>query len=69
MKFDRAIAALAVLLPLVSLADELRSGSSFTVETVPALLTAKSPPKVPVRFTLEENPSTGYRWEIVRVDP
>ncbi len=45
-------------------AEELKNGSAFTLDAVPELLTAKAPPKVPVRFSLEENPTTGYQWEI-----
>ncbi len=38
-------------------ADELKNGSAFTLDAVPELLTAKAPPKVSVRFSLEENPT------------
>lgn len=43
---------------------ELKNGTAYTIAALPDLLTAKAPPKVPVRFTLEENPTTGYRWRI-----
>lgn len=43
---------------------ELKNGTSYTIDGLPDLLTAKVPPKVPVRFMLEENPTTGYTWQI-----
>jgi histidinol phosphatase-like PHP family hydrolase len=63
MKTIIAIAASA-LASLTLMSDELRNGSSFSIETVPSLLTAKSPPKTPVRFTLEENVPAGCVWRI-----
>jgi histidinol phosphatase-like PHP family hydrolase len=44
-------------------AHELRSGSSFSLDSVPSLLTAKATPRTAVRFTLEENPAAGCMWE------
>jgi histidinol phosphatase-like PHP family hydrolase len=44
-------------------ADELRNGTSFSLDSVPTLLTAKAPPRAAVRFTLEEKCAEGCAWE------
>ena len=44
--------------------EELRSGTFYPLEKVPAELIARAPAGTPVRFVLEENGTTGYRWEI-----
>ena len=44
--------------------EELRSGTFYPLEKVPAELIARAPAGTPVRFALEENGTTGYRWEI-----
>ena len=44
--------------------EELRNGTFFSLEKVPAELIARTPAGTPVRFVLEENGTTGYRWEI-----
>ena len=44
--------------------EELRNGTFYPLEKVPAELIARAPAGTPVRFVLEENGTTGYRWEI-----
>lgn len=44
--------------------EELRNGTFYPLERVPAELIARAPAGAPVRFVLEENGTTGYRWEI-----
>ena len=44
--------------------EELRSGTFYPLEKVPAELIARAPAGTPARFALEENGTTGYRWEI-----
>ena len=44
--------------------EELRNGTFFPLEKVPTELIARAPAGTPVRFVLEENGTTGYRWEI-----
>ena len=42
----------------------LRSGAFYALDGMPAELVAQSPAGVPVRFALEENGTTGYRWAV-----
>ncbi|MBQ0031581.1 MAG: protease inhibitor I42 family protein, partial [bacterium] len=44
--------------------EELKNGTFYALEKVPAELIARSPAGTPVRFVLEENGTTGYQWEI-----
>ena len=44
--------------------EELRSGTFYPLEKAPAELIARAPAGTPVRFALEENGTTGYRWEV-----
>ena len=44
--------------------DELRSGTYYPLGNVPGELIARAPAGTPVRLVLEENPSTGFAWEI-----
>ena len=44
--------------------EELRNGTFYPLEKVPAELIARAPAGTPVRFALEENGTAGYRWEI-----
>ena len=43
--------------------EELRSGTFYSLEKIPAELIARAPAGTPVRFVFEENGTTGYRWE------
>ena len=44
--------------------EELKNGMFYSIEKVPAELIARAPAGTPVRFLLEENGTTGYRWEV-----
>ena len=57
-------AVLGVIATSVAFGEELRSGTFYPLEKVPAELIARAPAGTPVRFVLEENGTTGYRWEI-----
>ena len=59
MKFTIAL----ILLAGMASAVEFRNGTSFPLGTVPAELEAKAPAGASVRFSFEENMTTGYRWE------
>ena len=56
--------ALGVAATSAVFGEELRNGTFFPLEKVPAELIARAPAGAPVRFVLEENGTTGYRWEI-----
>ena len=43
---------------------ELKNGTSFWLGTVPKELVAERRAGEPVRFSLEENASTGFKWEV-----
>ena len=45
-------------------AAEFKNGTSFGLGTVPEELVVERRAGEPVRFSLEENPSTGYKWEV-----
>ena len=53
---------LLLLNPLFAV--ELRNGTYYPLGSVPSELIARAPAGTPVRFVLEENPTTGYRWQI-----
>ena len=57
-------AVLGVLAASTVFGEELRNGTFYPLEKVPAELIARAPAGTPVRFVLEENGTTGYRWEI-----
>ena len=48
----------------VALGEDLKNGTFYPLEKAPAELIARAPAGTPVRFALEENGTTGYRWEI-----
>ena len=56
--------ALGVVASSVVSGEELKNGTFFPLENGPAELIARAPAGTPVRFVLEENGTTGYRWEI-----
>ena len=58
-----ALAALAVFVSMRTDADELTDGTSFGLGNVPEELVVERRVGEPVRFSLQENPSTGYMWE------
>ena len=45
-------------------AAEFKNGTSFSLGGVPKELVVERRAGEPVRFSLEENPSTGFRWEV-----
>ena len=55
---------LGVMSASAAFGEELRSGTFYPLEKVPEELIARAPTGTPVRFALEENGTTGYRWEI-----
>ena len=55
---------LGVMSASAAFGEELRSGTFYPLEKVPEELIARAPAGTPVRFALEENGTTGYRWEI-----
>ena len=44
---------------------EVKDGTTFRLGTVPKELVAERRLGEPVRFSLEENASTGFKWEVV----
>ena len=46
-------------------AAEFRDGTAFAFGSMPSELVVEREAGKPVRFSLEENPSTGYGWEVV----
>ena len=58
-----AAAALAAFAGMDAMA-ELKDGTSFRLGTVPKEIVAERCMGEPVRFSLEENASTGFAWDI-----
>ena len=57
------VAALAAFAGTSAMA-ELKNGTSFWIGTVPKELVAERRAGEPVRFSLEENASTGFKWDV-----
>ena len=57
------VAALAAFVGMDVLA-EVKDGTKFWLGTVPKELVAERRVGEPVRFSLEENASTGFRWDV-----
>ena len=57
------VAALAAFVGMVAMA-EVKDGTTFWLGTVPKELVAERRVGEPVRFSLEENASTGFRWDV-----
>ena len=57
-------AVLGVVSASAVFGEELRNGTFYPLERVPTELIARASAGMPVRFVLEENGTTGYRWEI-----
>ena len=57
------VAALAAFAGASAMA-ELKDGTKFWLGTVPNELVAERRMGEPVRFSLEENASTGFKWEV-----
>ena len=58
-----AVVALAAFAGTGAMA-ELKDGTSFGLGTVPKELVAERRVGEPVRFSLEENVTTGFKWEV-----
>ena len=58
-----ALAALAAFAG-VDVMAEVKDGTTFRLGTVPTELVAERRMGEPVRFSLEENASTGFKWEV-----
>ena len=57
------VAALAAFVGMDVLA-EVKDGTKFRLGTVPKELVAERRMGEPVRFSLEENASTGFKWDV-----
>ena len=59
------VSAISAVLSLLAGAAEtpFRNGTAFSLREAPAELTVQRRAEEPVRFQLEENATTGYRWE------
>ena len=58
-----AVAALVAFAGMDAMA-EVKNGTRFWLGTVPEELVAERRMGEPVRFSLEENASTGFRWDV-----
>ena len=56
--------ALGAMSTSAAFGEELRSGTFYSLEKIPAELIARAPAGTPIRFALEESGTTGYRWEV-----
>ena len=56
--------ALAIMAAAAAFAEKLENGASFSLNAIPAELVAQVPEGQSVRFSLEENATTGYSWEM-----
>ena len=56
-------AALLAFAGTDAVAAEFKNGTSFGIGTVPSELVVERRPGEPVQFLLEENASTGFKWE------
>ena len=52
------------ILAAAAFADKLKNGASYSLKALPAELVAQAPEGQSVRFSLEENSTTGYSWEM-----
>ena len=57
------VAALAAFAGMDAMAD-VKDGTTFRLGTVPKELVAERRMGEPVRFSLEENASTGFKWDV-----
>ena len=57
------VAAVAAFAGMVAMAD-VKDGTTFRLGTVPKELVAERRMGEPVRFSLEENASTGFGWDV-----
>ena len=57
------MAAMAAFVGIVAMA-EVKDGTTFWLGTVPKELVVERRVGEPVRFSLEENASTGFKWDV-----
>ena len=64
VKTRRLVTAALVALAGMDAMAEVKDGTTFWLGTVPNELVAERRMGEPVRFSLEENASTGFKWEV-----
>ena len=64
VKARRLVAAALVAIAGVDAMAEVKDGTTFWLGTVPEELVAERRMGESVRFSLEENASTGFKWEV-----
>ena len=64
VKTRRLVAAALVALAGMDAMAEVKDGTTFWLGTVPKELVAERRLGEPVRFALEENASTGFKWDV-----
>ena len=64
VKTRRLVAAALVALAGVDAMAEVKDGTTFLLGTVPEELVAERRMGESVRFSLEENASTGFKWDV-----
>ena len=52
------------ILAAAAFADKLENGTLYSLKSLPTELVAQAPEGQSVRFSLEENATTGYSWEM-----
>ena len=62
--FVQGVVAMLVAFAGTHAAAEFKNGTSFRLGNVPKELVVERREGVPVRFSLEENVSTGFQWEV-----
>ena len=65
VKTRRLVAAALVALAGMDAMAEVKDGTTFWLGTVPEELVAERRMGESVRFSLEENASTGFKWDVV----
>ena len=56
--------AMVIISAAGAFADKLENGTSYSLKSLPTELVAQAPEGQSVRFSLEENATTGYSWEM-----
>ena len=54
--------AMVILSAAAALADKLENGATYSLKSLPTELVAQAPEGQSVRFSLEENATTGSGW-------
>lgn len=63
-RFAMLVLAAMILLGTCGAAAEFKNGMAFALGNVPKELVVERRAGEPVRFSLEENPTTGFTWEV-----